>query len=98
MAALAEEFTVHNVGEMLKENWRLKKELHDGISNQQIDAWYKIGLENGAEGGKLCGAGSGGFMLFYAPPEAHERIVKATGLRKVDFRIEPRGSEVIYEA
>jgi D-glycero-alpha-D-manno-heptose-7-phosphate kinase len=97
MAALAEEFTLKNIGEMLKQNWILKKEIHNGISSPQIDKWYWTALQNGAEGGKLCGAGGGGFLFFYAPPDAHERIIKATGLRRVDFRIEQEGSKVIYE-
>lgn len=98
MAYLAETFDINDIGYYLRQNWELKKLLHGGISSQQIDDWYYVGIRNGAEGGKLCGAGGGGFMLFYAPPDAHDRIVKATGLRRVDFKVEYEGSKVIYEA
>ena len=101
MAGLANEFyrcfnIDLNVGPFLHENWKLKRALHDGISTPQIDAWYECAMQNGALGGKLCGAGGGGFLLFYAPPDAHARIAEATGLRRVDFDIEPEGSKVVY--
>jgi D-glycero-alpha-D-manno-heptose-7-phosphate kinase len=54
-------------------------------------------MESGAHGGKLLGAGGGGFLYFIAPPYLHDQIVKKTGLRKVDFKIEKEGSKVIYE-
>lgn len=84
-------------GMCLKKNWELKKQLHPNISDEQIDFWYEIAMNNGALGGKLCGAGGGGFLLFVAPPEEHIRIVKAVGLRKVPFKISTRGSEIIYD-
>ena len=83
------------IGLYLNENWRLKKRLAT-ISSPQIEEKLALGLCNGAYGGKLCGAGGGGFLLFIAPPETHGTIIDVTGLRKVDFRIEPEGSKVIY--
>lgn len=83
------------MGGFMQENWELKKKLAL-VSSPQIDEWYALGMKNGAHGGKLCGAGGGGFMFFIAPPEKHNLICQETGLRKVDFRIETRGSEVIY--
>lgn len=97
--ALASEIgrgNLNAIGPYLHENWTLKKKLHDDVSSEQIDAWYEIAIKNGAIGGKLCGAGGGGFMLFYAPQEKHEDIVNATGLRKIDFEIETEGSRIVY--
>ena len=105
MAALANELyrqmevdNFHMVGDYLHENWLLKKSISKSVSSDQIDAWYDTARENGASGGKLCGAGGGGFMLFYCDPDARDRIARATGLRRIDFKIETRGSDVIYEA
>lgn len=83
-------------GEILRENWTLKKSLTDGISTGQIDAWYDAGIAAGALGGKLLGAGSGGFLMFYAPVERHEAIARAVGLRQIDFRFEPLGSRILF--
>lgn len=102
MAFLAETFYEQyqsgfvGIGELMRENWDLKMCLYDGVTSPQINAWYELGMKNGAIGGKLCGAGGGGFMLFYAPPDSHKRIVEATGLRKVDFEIENEGSKIVY--
>lgn len=84
-------------GEMLHENWLLKRQMAEGISNQQIDAWYDKARKNGAIGGKLLGAGGGGFFLFYAPEEKHEKIIKAfPDLTYQPFRFEPQGSKIIF--
>jgi len=84
------------LGELLNEAWELKKKLAGGISNDTIDRHYKTAISQGAYGGKLLGAGGGGFLLFLAQPERHEAIARATGLRRVDFRVEKEGSNVIY--
>lgn len=86
-----------NVGKYLAENWKEKRKLATGISDGEIDHIYKLGLRAGADGGKLCGAGGGGFFLFWAEPQHHSAIVNATGLRQVDIHIEETGSKVIYE-
>ncbi|MGC3959369.1 MAG: GHMP kinase [Verrucomicrobiota bacterium] len=84
-------------GEMLHENWELKRQLAAGVSTTQIDDWYNRARKAGAVGGKLLGAGSGGFMMFYAPPERHEAIVRALKeLRQVQFGFEPQGSKIIF--
>jgi len=88
----------HMVGEYLHENWLLKKSISDTISNEKIDWLYEVATKNGADGGKLCGAGGGGFLLFHCDPDARDRIAKATELRRVDFRIDTKGSDIIYEA
>ena len=59
-----------NFGEILHENWVLKSQLTKGITDSEIDSWYSEGMKNGALGGKLLGAGNGGFIMFL-PPEKH---------------------------
>jgi D-glycero-alpha-D-manno-heptose-7-phosphate kinase len=85
------------LGEIIHENWELKKGLAASVSTSQIDDWYSRARRAGAAGGKLLGAGSGGFMLFYAPPDRHEAIAHALkGLRRVQFGYEPQGSRIIF--
>lgn len=81
-----------NFGDYLNRNWELKRK----CSTPEIDAFYKTGMKN-AEGGKLLGAGGGGFLLFYAPVENHEKIIKSLPLRNVPFSFENEGSRIIYE-
>lgn len=84
-------------GELLHENWVLKRELAGGISNPQIDDWYAKARKVGAIGGKICGAGGGGFLLLYAPREKHGRILNALPeLIPLKFAFEPQGSKIIY--
>jgi D-glycero-alpha-D-manno-heptose-7-phosphate kinase len=87
------------VGKLLDDQWRIKRKLTDLISNNQIDEIYVKGMESGAIGGKLLGAGSGGFMLFFAPPNKHEAIRAALGDKLfVPFRFENTGSKIVYFA
>jgi len=84
-------------GEIIHANWELKRSLTDQISTSQIDSWYQTARQRGAIGGKLLGAGSGGFMMFYAPPERHEAIMDGLkDLRRIDIRFEPQGSKIIF--
>lgn len=84
-------------GEILHENWLLKRSLADEISNAQIDCWYEKGMRAGALGGKLLGAGGGGFLLFYAPKESHRKIADAMPeLLEVAFKFERSGSRIIF--
>ena len=88
---------VDAVGEIIHEGWMLKKSLTSGISTSVIDDWYAKARKAGAIGGKLLGAGAGGFLMFCAPPEKHEAIARALGkLRRMDFRFEPQGSRIIF--
>ncbi len=83
--------------DFLHENWLLKRSLTDGISSGEIDGWYDRAMKAGALGGKLLGAGGGGFLLFYARPEKHAAITDALSeLRRIDFSLEPRGSRIIF--
>lgn len=84
-------------GEIIHEGWLLKKSLTSGISTDAIDDWYAKARKAGAVGGKLLGAGAGGFLMFYAPPEKHEAITQSLGkLRRMDFKFEPQGSRIIF--
>lgn len=84
-------------GELLDQNWLLKKEMATGITSHQIDKWYKTAKQNGALGGKILGAGGGGFLLLYAPEEKHSQIIKSLpGLQPVHFTFEQYGSRIIF--
>ena len=88
---------VAGFGEAIHEGWCLKKSLASGIASDAIDRWYLEARKAGAAGGKLLGAGAGGFFMFYAPPERHEAITLALPtLRRMDFRFEPQGSRIIF--
>ena len=84
-------------GRMLDESWKIKRKLANGITNSEIDEIYKTGIKAGAIGGKLLGAGGGGFMLFYADAEAQPKIKeKLKKFLHVPFRFEYLGSQIIY--
>lgn len=86
------------VGKALREGWELKKTLADTISSPDIDEMYNVAMDCGAEGGKLLGAGGGGFLLFYAPQECHDSIIKnLKGLRNIPFEFEKEGSLIVYD-
>jgi D-glycero-alpha-D-manno-heptose-7-phosphate kinase len=88
---------VGSFGEIIHEGWCLKKSLAAGIASDVIDEWYQKARKAGALGGKLLGAGAGGFFMFYAPPDRHEAIARALGnLRRMDFQFEPQGSRIIF--
>ena len=83
-------------GEIIHQGWLLKKTLARGITNGAIDGWYEKARNAGAIGGKLLGAGAGGFLMFVAPPEKHEAIAHALKLRRMDFHFETQGSKIIF--
>lgn len=90
---------VAEIGRLLDEQWQLKKSMSSLISTQTIDQIYETGMRAGAHGGKLLGAGGGGFMLFIAPPEAHSAIREALShLLAVPFRFDTQGSQIVYYA
>ncbi len=86
-------------GRLLHESWQIKRTLTQKISNANIDEIYEAGLSAGALGGKLLGAGGGGFMLFFVPPERKEALrMRLKKLLCVPFRLSNRGSHVVvYE-
>jgi len=84
-------------GEILHQGWLMKRRLASSISNSRIDNWYERARGQGVIGGKLLGAGGGGFLLLYAHPERHEDILRTLPeLRHVPFRFEPQGSKIVY--
>ncbi len=85
-------------GLLLDEAWRLKKALSDRVSTTEIDGIYDKAMSSGAIGGKLLGAGGGGFILFLAEPDRHDEIAEALGLYRVEFKFENEGSQVIYDS
>jgi len=85
-------------GKLLHDSWMLKQTLADTISNPEINKQYETALANGAAGGKLLGAGGGGFFLFYAEKENHVRLRRALHvLREMPFSFSQKGSEVIFD-
>ncbi len=84
-------------GKLLHENWCLKKQLSNQVSNPIIDQAYDAAFRAGAFGGKLCGAGNGGFLTLLVPPEKHQAVRTAlSGLQEVRFRFEDTGSSIVY--
>jgi D-glycero-alpha-D-manno-heptose-7-phosphate kinase len=84
-------------GELLHHAWEAKRSLDGRISNAEIDEIYVIGREAGAWGGKLLGAGGGGFMLFFAPPEAHVKLRQVfTGRQVLNVKINAPGAQIIF--
>lgn len=91
------ENNISAVGDILHENWMLKREMTAGISNGTIDDWYEAARAAGAKGGKILGAGAGGFLMLYAPQESHASIEAALPmLRPVPMGFEPLGSRIIF--
>lgn len=84
-------------GRLLNETWKLKRSLSNKISSGFIDEIYETAMKNGALGGKLLGAGGGGFMLFYAEPEEQPKLKNALGkLLNIPFEFDFSGSEIIF--
>jgi D-glycero-alpha-D-manno-heptose-7-phosphate kinase len=82
--------------DLMNVHWEHKKKRSDAMSNETINKWYKLALENGALGGKLIGAGGGGFLMFYA--DNHKKLRHAMiheGLSEVRFRFDFEGSKVV---
>ncbi len=89
---------IDDFGKLLNESWKIKRGLSSRITNSHIDSMYASGLEAGAIGGKILGAGGGGFMLLFAKPENHSRIREKLGkFLHVPFRFENDGSQVIFK-
>jgi len=85
------------IGELLHKTWELKKQLASGISNGMIDELYQLALRAGALGGKITGAGGGGFLLLYVPYHKRESVRSVMGsLQELPIQLEPDGSKVIF--
>lgn len=87
---------VDAVGELLHRNWELKRTVADGVTDAVIDGWYERARDAGATGGKLLGAGGGGFLLFFVPEDRHAAVRAALGrdLREVPFHFSSRGTQI----
>lgn len=103
MCALAENMKqsleqneLDDFGAILNEGWQKKRELAGSISSPRIDEMYECALKSGATGGKLLGAGGGGFLLFYCPEEKQPLLRERLRLKFCDFKFEHDGSSVIY--
>jgi D-glycero-alpha-D-manno-heptose-7-phosphate kinase len=87
---------IEEFGKLLHESWQLKRQLAQGITNPTIDEIYQTAMEAGALGGKVLGAGGGGFMLFFVPAEHQSRVrERLSKLVKVPFRFEHSGTRII---
>jgi D-glycero-alpha-D-manno-heptose-7-phosphate kinase len=88
---------VDGIGRLLHENWTLKRTVAEGVTTPEIDEAYERAWDAGALGGKLLGAGGGGFLLVHAP-EAAQRSVRAAlpHLREVPFRFSASGSQILH--
>ena len=97
---LKEELQKNNVdamGELLHENWMLKKSLASGITNSLIDETYERARNAGALGGKLLGAGGAGFMIFYVKPEKQSTVRTAlSNLREMEFEMDNSGASIVH--
>jgi D-glycero-alpha-D-manno-heptose-7-phosphate kinase len=104
MVALSEDLkfellnnNIDSMGEILHTGWMYKKELATKISNERIDYYYNQGIKNGATGGKLLGAGGGGFLLFYVKEGYHEKVKEALkDLEEIEFKHNFEGTKVIH--
>ena len=97
--AAMEEGDLRLYAELMHQHWEHKKRRTEGMSNSQIDAYYQLGRENGAMGGKLIGAGGGGFLMFYTEDKTRLRhVMTRAGLREVRFRFDFAGSQVVVQS
>lgn len=87
---------IDSIGEIMNDNWQLKRTLAHGITNPHIDELYELALKNGAKGGKLLGAGGGGFLLLYVPQERQHDIRTKLQMKDLPFNFDVQGSSIIY--
>lgn len=97
LKAHLEENDVDFVGECLARAWAIKKTMASSISDAKIDRWYDLAVKAGASGGKLLGAGGGGFLLFYVKKDRQDAVRKALGeLREMKFELDNSGVSILY--
>jgi len=88
---------IKKIGEIIHETWQLKKTLATGISNEYIDNLYHKALGCGAYGGKVLGAGGGGFLFLLAAPEKHKKILETLKLKELPFTFQSEGTKLLIE-
>jgi D-glycero-alpha-D-manno-heptose-7-phosphate kinase len=93
-----EQGELERFGSLLHEHWTAKKRRSDGVTRPDIDAWYEAGRQSGALGGKVMGAGGGGFLMFFCPAEHREKLrrrMAAEGLREMNFQFDMAGVKLL---
>jgi len=99
--ACLERGEVRRIGELLHQNWEQKKRFASGVTNPLIDECYELARANGAVGGKITGAGGGGFLMLYCEPEHQDAVtqaLEARGLKRMDFRFDYQGARILMNA
>jgi len=91
---LSKSSKIKDLGSMLDYGWNIKKKLTNSITNNTIDEYYNTACKNGAIGGKLLGAGGGGFLMFFVPPNKQNQVRESLPLKEYKFNISLKGSEV----
>ena len=87
---------LEDFGRLMHEHWAYKKQRSSGMSNPEIDGWYDLAMRNGAVGGKLIGAGGGGFLMFYTEDKRRLRhVMREAGMAEVRFRFDFEGTKVV---
>lgn len=90
------EHRIYDFANLLNDQWKLKKSMESSITNTEIDDIYEKGIQAGAVGGKLLGAGGGGFILFLTPPHMQKKVAEKLKLRQVPLNFDYLGSQLIY--
>lgn len=94
-----EQGNLHEFANLMNVHWDHKKKRSGNMSNNQIDEWYALARKNGALGGKMIGAGGGGFLMFYTEDKANLRhVMRQAGLQEVRFRFDFAGTEVVAQS
>jgi D-glycero-alpha-D-manno-heptose-7-phosphate kinase len=89
---------VTGVGRLMNEHWQTKKRVSDKMSNSNIDSWYDLAMKNGALGGKIMGAGGGGFFVFVVEPDKRKQVrtaLEGSGLKYMDYKFDFEGVKVL---
>jgi len=99
-ATAIERLDFSELGRLMDENWELKRRLSEGVTSPTIDRWHAVAKENGAMGGKLMGAGGGGFLFFLVPPDRQpdvRRALEGMGLQQKPIQLDIDGSSIVFE-